>query len=75
MKLLHFLTVFSRSHLADLQEGLVINHHATNTLNSFGEWGQRQNKADDSDPDHYDHATLFTRYESWLPKSEYRKAV
>ena len=43
------------------QSGLVINHHASNTLESFGRWAERNNNPLDNDENHYDYATLFTR--------------
>ena len=45
-----------------LQTGLVINHHASNTLESFGRWAERNNNPLDNDENHYDYATLFTRW-------------
>ncbi|CAB3979049.1 A disintegrin and metallo ase with thrombospondin motifs 6-like [Paramuricea clavata] len=33
-----------------------------NSLSSFGKWAERNTVPDDSDPQHYDYATLFTRY-------------
>ncbi|XP_057290630.1 A disintegrin and metalloproteinase with thrombospondin motifs 6-like [Hydractinia symbiolongicarpus] len=42
--------------------GLVINHHARNTLQAFGEWAQRSSDQDDRSDDHYDYAILLTRY-------------
>eukprot|EP00111_Clytia_hemisphaerica_P001731 TCONS_00004887-protein len=42
--------------------GLVINHHARNTLKSFGNWAQLSSDVDDRSDDHFDYAMLLTRY-------------
>jgi len=52
------------------QSGLVINHHASNTLESFGRWAERNNNPLDNDENHYDYATLFTRYNICKDKNQ-----
>lgn len=52
------------------QTGLVINHHASNTLESFGRWAERNNNPLDNDENHYDYATLFTRYNICKDKNQ-----
>ncbi|KAK3730048.1 hypothetical protein QZH41_009566, partial [Actinostola sp. cb2023] len=42
------------------QPGLIINHHAGNTLESFGKWAERNNNPLDNDENHYDYAALLT---------------
>ncbi|XP_047134767.1 A disintegrin and metalloproteinase with thrombospondin motifs 6 isoform X1 [Hydra vulgaris] len=48
-------------HTVDIP-GLVINHHARNTLESFGTWAARASDQDDRSDDHFDYAVLMTRY-------------
>lgn len=52
------------------QSGLVINHHASNTLESFGRWAERNNNPLDNDENHYDYAALFTRYNICKDKNQ-----
>jgi len=52
------------------QSGLVVNHHASNTLESFGRWAERNNNPLDNDENHYDYATLFTRYNICKDKNQ-----
>ncbi|XP_029182362.2 A disintegrin and metalloproteinase with thrombospondin motifs 6-like [Acropora millepora] len=52
------------------QSGLVINHHASNTLESFGRWAERNNNPLDNDENHYDYATLLTRYNICKDKNQ-----
>ena len=40
----------------------MINHHARNTLESFGSWAARGSDQDDRSDDHYDYGILITRY-------------
>ena len=47
--------------LFHFQPGLIINHHARNTLDSFGSWASRASDQDDRSDDHYDYAILLTR--------------
>ncbi|XP_078346439.1 A disintegrin and metalloproteinase with thrombospondin motifs 6-like isoform X2 [Oculina patagonica] len=52
------------------QSGLVVNHHASNTLESFGRWAERNNNPLDNDENHYDYAALFTRYNICKDKNQ-----
>ena len=47
-----------------LQPDLTINHHAENTLQSFGRWAERRNEINQSNDDKpaYDFAILMTKY-------------
>ncbi|XP_032220130.2 A disintegrin and metalloproteinase with thrombospondin motifs 6 isoform X2 [Nematostella vectensis] len=56
--------------LTTQQPGLIINHHASNTLESFGKWAERNNNPLDNDENHYDYATLFTRYNICKDKNQ-----
>lgn len=44
-----------------LQKGLVINHHARNTLTAFGKWAALQSEADSKNGGKFDYAVLLTR--------------
>lgn len=50
--------------------GLTINHHAQNTLNSFGTWASTHSDPDDNSDDHYDYAFLLTRYNICADKNQ-----
>eukprot|EP00794_Sanderia_malayensis_P015619 gene15619-17196_t len=50
--------------------GLTINHHAQNTLNSFGIWASSHSDPDDNSDDHYDYAFLLTRYNICADKNQ-----
>ncbi|KAK7095028.1 hypothetical protein V1264_006491 [Littorina saxatilis] len=57
---LHFTVV--KIQILDVdQPGLVINEDAEDTLDSFCTWQEQHNPRDDSNPQHYDGASLFTR--------------
>ncbi|XP_065067919.1 A disintegrin and metalloproteinase with thrombospondin motifs 6-like [Rhopilema esculentum] len=50
--------------------GLTINHHAQNTLNSFGTWASSHSDPDDNSDDHFDYAFLLTRYNICADKNQ-----
>ncbi|XP_031573976.1 A disintegrin and metalloproteinase with thrombospondin motifs 16-like [Actinia tenebrosa] len=43
------------------EPGLVINSHASKTLSRFCRWMSKENRGDDTNPAHFDHATLISR--------------
>eukprot|EP00795_Rhopilema_esculentum_P010253 gene10253-18947_t len=45
------------------QENLIINHHAHNTLASFGKWAWQQSKQLEAKGEGFDYAILLTRYD------------
>ncbi|XP_057290621.1 A disintegrin and metalloproteinase with thrombospondin motifs 16-like isoform X2 [Hydractinia symbiolongicarpus] len=51
-------------------EDLTINHHARNSLASFGKWSDRRNNINTDHPDHYDYAVLFTKHDICVDKNQ-----
>ena len=55
---------FNFSQISFCQPDLAINHHAQNTLESFGQWADRRNKINQFDESPaYDFAVLLTKYD------------
>ena len=42
-------------------DGLEISSNAAHTLRNFCSWQKQHNRPDDTDPDHFDLAILFTK--------------